>query len=108
MNRNNDALRLLQSSKSLDPNRVDTLYYLGIVYMSEKDWGAAQTEFRIALSLTPDNADIHDKLGIVFAREDTWEKAREAFQSALKLNPSHLSARINLKQLENKIRLNRQ
>ena len=83
-------------------NRVDTLYYLGIAYMSKKDWDSAQTEFRAALSLNPNNADIYDRLGILFARKEKLEKAREAFQTALKLNPSHPSARTNLKRLEKK------
>ena len=108
MNKNNDALRLLQSSKSLGPNRADTLYYLGIAYMSEKDWDSAQKEFRTALSLNPDNAEIYDRLGVLFARKEKWEKARKAFKSALKLSPSHQSARTNLKRLENKIKTNRQ
>ena len=52
MNKNNDALNLLQSSKSLDPNRVDTLYYLGIAHMSEKDWDSGpEQSSRTALSL---------------------------------------------------------
>ena len=85
------------------PKRVDTLYYLGMVYMLEKNWQSARTEFRAALSLNPDNADIYDKLGIVFAQEDEWEKSRKAFKSALQLNPLHPSAKLNLRRLEDKI-----
>jgi Tfp pilus assembly protein PilF len=92
----------------MDPNRVDTLYYLGMAYMAERKWLSAQREFRAALYLNSDNADIYDKIGIVLAQQEKWEKSREAFQSALRLDPLHLSAKGNLQRLENEIIANSQ
>ncbi len=103
INKKNEAIKSLVSSNTMDPNRADTHYYLGMAYMSKNNWRLAQSELENALSLSPENADIYDKLGIAYAQEKMWEKAGEAFKSALNLNQLHPSAKINLERLEKKI-----
>lgn len=68
---------------------------LGVIYMGQNKFAAAEGEFRKAVRLKPDNAQLHNNLGAALASQGRFREAIPEFQEALRLDPAYGSAREN-------------
>ncbi|MBW1850053.1 MAG: tetratricopeptide repeat protein [Deltaproteobacteria bacterium] len=62
-----DAKRLYQETLKADPGYVDSLNNLGVIYIHEKNYKAAQSSFEKAIHLKPGNVDLYYNLACVYA-----------------------------------------
>lgn len=70
-------------------------YYLGLHYLSLKDYGKATTSFDRALELNPENSLAYSALGTVYMDRGLYNQALDYLDNALNLNPYNLDARFN-------------
>ncbi len=74
----------------------------GIMYMEMGQYGAAMTEFKIAVSLNPDSpasSAYYNNLGLVYMKFGQLKEAQECFERAIELNHVFLEYHKNLVRL---------
>ncbi len=69
---------------------------MGNIFLSEKLYQEAETEFQSIIEKDPDSADAYYGLGLVQESRGDVVKARAQWRKALRLNPSHAGAREKL------------
>ncbi len=74
----------------------ETLLNLGLVYVSLKDFKAAEQSYRKALSLRDDYPSAWYNLGLLFMRQDKSDEALNAFDRAVSLRENYVQAWYNL------------
>ena len=85
---NNKALQYLTLAYQRNPDDIETLRLLGIVYGIQQN-GAKAVEFlEKALQLQPDNPSIMFNLGIAYRNFGNPERGQQLIQEAQKLDPS--------------------
>ena len=80
----------------IDPNIVNALNNLGIVYIKLKEFSNAEKYLNKVLDINPNHLDAYNSLGIVFAELGDYNKALFNVKKALELNPNFVSAHNNL------------
>jgi len=65
--RYSDAKQLYQKALKADPNYVDALNNLGVIYIREKNYKEAQANFERAIRFEPENVDPYYNLACVYA-----------------------------------------
>ena len=81
-----DAKRLYLQVLNADPMAVDTLNNLGVIYLHEKNYKAAQANFEQAIRLDPENADPHYNLACVHSLNGDSERGISYLKKACSLN----------------------
>jgi tetratricopeptide (TPR) repeat protein len=81
-----DAKRLYQQVLDADPGSVDALNNIGVIYLHEKDYNAAQTSFEQAIRLEPENVDPHYNLACVYSLKGDIEQGISYLKKACSLN----------------------
>jgi|GEM_PF-326899 len=71
-----------------DPGHVDALNNLGVIYLQNKEYTAAQASFEKALRLRPGHADPFYNLACLYALRGQIEEGLTYLQKAVVLNPS--------------------
>jgi tetratricopeptide (TPR) repeat protein len=90
LNRLGDAQRALseiQRAIEIYPGYVRARSALAGVYVSQKDFAAAERVCREAIMIRPDFADAHNNLGVALLNQGHYDSALEEFEKALTLNP---------------------
>jgi tetratricopeptide (TPR) repeat protein len=72
----------------------------GNQYFAQKQFSAAETEYRQAIQINPDFADAYYRLGIVQIQQEYPTAASQSFARAIDLNPRNLDARLRLGDLQ--------
>ncbi|HTR00996.1 MAG TPA: tetratricopeptide repeat protein [Candidatus Acidoferrum sp.] len=76
------------------PNGLSTtlLYFIGCTYLELKNYAAAETAFKAALSAMPDYIRVHESLGVLYLLTDRYKDAQTHLSRAaqLGLNTSNL------------------
>lgn len=80
------ARRLYQETVRLDPSHVDALNNLGVIYMHEKDFLAAQRSFEKAIRLNPGYVDAHYNLACLFAIKGDAKESLTHLRKAVSLD----------------------
>jgi predicted TPR repeat methyltransferase len=80
----------------VDPDHVDALHYLGVVYYQLNQANQALPLLEKAVSLAPADATCKSNLGLVLLAVGDTEKAIEWFRAALQLQPDFADAYNNL------------
>jgi tetratricopeptide (TPR) repeat protein len=62
-----DAARLYRQTLGVAPNRVDAINNLGVIYIHEKDYQAAQSNFEKAIRIKPKYVDPHYNMACLYA-----------------------------------------
>ncbi len=62
-----DAKQLYRKALKADPNYVDALNNLGVIYIQEKNYKEAQTNFERAIRFKPGNVDPYYNLACIYA-----------------------------------------
>jgi tetratricopeptide (TPR) repeat protein len=81
-----DAKRLYQQVLNADPKSVDALNNIGVIYLHEKNYNAAQTSFEQAIRLDPKNVDPHYNLACVYSLKGDIEQGISYLKKACSLN----------------------
>jgi tetratricopeptide (TPR) repeat protein len=84
----NDAKRVYEMVLKADPVYVDALNNLGVIYLHEKNYSAAQASFEKAFRLAPRNVDPCYNLACVFALNGEIEQGILYLKKAFLLNAS--------------------
>lgn len=78
-----DALKELEQALRLDPDNVNALYYLSLVYIAMDRLPEAQAALEKAKALRPTDLDVTFQLGVLYFVQQEYEKAepllREVF-----------------------------
>lgn len=81
-----DAKRLYQQVLNADPKSVDALNNIGVIYLHEKNYNAAQTNFKRAIRLDPKNVDPHYNLACVYSLKGDTEQGISFLKKACSLD----------------------
>jgi adenylate cyclase len=85
---NRRARQLLDRALELDPSSSAAhLARANYAHVAERDWSAAEVEYRRALELNPSNAHAHGAFGLLLMRQLHFERSKEEFGLAFELDP---------------------
>lgn len=96
MNSSAYLLRCIDQTKDIDIKNQARIH-LGINYIKEREWTAAQEVLDAVLADDEQNAEAHYNLGEVFQGLGDSVKARSEWRKALRIDPSHAASRERLK-----------
>ena len=82
-----EAKKLYKQVIKIDPNNVQALNNLGVVYMKKKVYKWAIIRLNDALKIKPDYADAHYNLACVYAKTNDTESSLLRLKDAIDLNP---------------------
>lgn len=75
-----------------DPNNVDALSNLGVVYFRTGKIGTAESTLKKALAIAPNDASVLTTLGIVHYRQSRFDEALKELRKAIEINPNSATA----------------
>jgi len=82
-----DAKRFYEEVLELDSRHVDALNNLGVVYLQDKDYSAAQRKFEAITRIAPDDADPYYNLACLHAVKGEQRQSLAYLRKAISLNP---------------------
>jgi tetratricopeptide (TPR) repeat protein len=82
-----DAKRFYEEVLKLDSRHVDALNNLGVVYLQEKDYSAAQRKFEAITRIEPNDADPYYNLACLHAVRGEKRQSLAYLKKAVSLNP---------------------
>ena len=94
-----DAIMLLEKALAIDPNRVDSLLWLGNIYRSERNFPEAIRLHQHAQRVDDRNIEVLLELGKDLEDAKRYEEALQALQQILKIEPDNLTALIRKRNL---------
>ncbi len=100
-----EAITLFEKALAIDPNRVDSLLWLGNVYRSEHNYAEAIRHHQHAHRVDDRNIEVLLELGKDLEGAKRYEEALQALQKILQIEPDNLTALIRKRDLN--IRLER-
>ncbi|HEY7533489.1 MAG TPA: tetratricopeptide repeat protein [Nitrospiraceae bacterium] len=94
-----DAISLFEKALAMDPNRTDSLLWLGNIYRSESNFAEAIRLHQHANRIDDGNIEILLELAKDLEGAKRYEDALQAFQKILKIEPDNLTALIRKRDL---------
>jgi tetratricopeptide (TPR) repeat protein len=94
-----EAITLFEKALAIDPNRVDSLLWLGNIYRSEQNFSEAIRLHQHAHRVDDRNIEILIELGKDLEGAKRYEEALQAYQKMLKIEPDNLTAMIRKRDL---------
>jgi tetratricopeptide (TPR) repeat protein len=85
------AVLAYEKALTLNPQSVETLSNLGVIYAELHQLDRAVAYHRQAININPHYADGYINLGLALSQQNAFAEAEEAYQQALKLNPQQQS-----------------
>ena len=82
-----DAKRFYEEALKLDSRHVDALNNLGVVYLHDKDYSAAQRKFEAITRIEPGDADPYYNLACLHAVKGEQRQSLAYLKKAISLNP---------------------
>ncbi len=94
-----------KKAESKIPDFADYKIWLGNVYLEQKKYKQAISQYKSALKTNPAfAAGVYNQLGITYQEEGKLDKAEDMFKKALEKEPNYKGAKHNLDKLKNKER----
>jgi tetratricopeptide (TPR) repeat protein len=90
------AAQVLSELAEFMPDNPLTYYDLGNIWLGEREYGRAASEFEKAIRLDPENPKAHNNMGYAKAMMGLEDEAAAHYLRALRLDPYYVSARFNL------------
>jgi tetratricopeptide (TPR) repeat protein len=75
-----------------DPNNLDALSNLGVVYFRTGQIGTAESTLQKALAIAPNDASVLTTLGIVHYRQSRFDEALKELRKGIEINPNSATA----------------
>lgn len=97
--RSADAVNLFEKALAIDPNRVDSLLWLGNIYRSENNFAEAIRLHQHANRIDDRNIEILLELAKDLEGAKRYEDALQTLQKMLKIEPDNLTALIRKRDL---------
>ncbi|BFU93120.1 MAG: tetratricopeptide repeat domain protein [Nitrospira sp.] len=97
--RTSEAITLLEKALAIDPNRVDSLLWLGNIYRSEQNYPEAIRLHQHAQRVDDRNIEVLLELGKDLEEAKRYEEALQTLQNILKIEPDNLTALIRKRNL---------
>ncbi|HKW86496.1 MAG TPA: tetratricopeptide repeat protein, partial [Nitrospiraceae bacterium] len=97
--RTTEAIGLFQKALALDPNRIDSLLWLGNIYRAEKNYTEAIRLHRSARRLEERNVEVLLELAKDLEGAKRFEEALQTLQDILNLDQANLTASIRKRDL---------
>jgi tetratricopeptide (TPR) repeat protein len=97
--RTSEAITLLEKALAIDPNRVDSLLWLGNIYRSEQNFPEAIRLHQHAQRVDDRNIEVLLELGKDLEEAKRYEEALQTLQKILKIEPDNLTALIRKRNL---------
>jgi lipopolysaccharide biosynthesis regulator YciM len=94
-----EAISLFERALAMDPNRVDSLLWLGNIYRSEQNYAEAVRLHQHAHRVDDRNIEVLLELGKDLEGAKRYEDALQALQKILKIEPDNLTALIRMRDL---------
>jgi VWFA-related protein len=91
-----EAVRILEQTLRLDPERIDIRYQLGLAFHAIGDEADAAAELREAVAGMPDSAAAHNNLGMALFQLGDAKASIDEFRAAARLAPKDPNAHFNL------------
>jgi Flp pilus assembly protein TadD len=86
------AEKQYQTILEKDPNNLDALSNLGVVYFRTGKIGTAESTLKKALAIAPNDASVLTTLGIVHYRQSRFDEALKELRKAIEINPNSATA----------------
>lgn len=90
------VVHLFSKAATAAPQEADVHSALGVLHNLTRDYDAAATSFRFALSMRPDDYSLWNKLGATLANGNRSGEAITAYQRALDAKPNYMRAWTNM------------
>jgi tetratricopeptide (TPR) repeat protein len=94
-----EAITLLEKALAIDPNRVDSLLWLGNIYRSEQNYPEAIRLHQHAQRVDDRNIEVLLELGKDLEEAKRYEEALQTLQKILQIEPDNLTALIRKRNL---------
>jgi lipopolysaccharide biosynthesis regulator YciM len=94
-----EAITLFEKALAIDPNRADSLLWLGNIYRSEQNFSEAIRLHQHAHRVDDRNIEILLELGKDLEGAKRYEEALQSFQKILNIEPDNLTALIRKRDL---------
>jgi tetratricopeptide (TPR) repeat protein len=94
-----EAINLFEKALAIDPNRVDSLLWLGNIYRSEQNFAEAVRLHQHAHRVDDRNIEVLLELGKDLEGAKRYEEALQTLQKILKIEPDNLTALIRKRDL---------
>ncbi|GKS57454.1 tetratricopeptide repeat domain protein [Nitrospira sp.] len=94
-----DAKVIFQKALTIDPNRVDTLIWLGNLYRAEHNFVEAIRLHQTANRVEPRDIEVLLELATDLENAKRYEDALQALQDILRIDSDHLTAQIRRRDL---------
>ena len=94
-----EAISLFEKALAIDPNRVDSLLWLGNIYRSEQNYAEAVRLHQHANRVDDRNIEVLLELGKDLEGAKRYEDALQAFHKILRIEPDNLTALIRKRDL---------
>jgi tetratricopeptide (TPR) repeat protein len=82
----------LERCLAVQPDDVETMKDLGLMYESATKWDRAEAVYRRALAIDPEDGDTRVRLGGLLLRRGDLAGARREAEAALKVQPGSVAA----------------
>lgn len=100
-NASSKEIAYYKSAISLCPDLIEAYYYLGAVYIEQKDGRKAVELHRKIVGMRANEAEAHFRLGVSYMLQREFGQAQKQLQRALRLDPEHQQAAEYLERLKN-------
>jgi tetratricopeptide (TPR) repeat protein len=98
------AISLFKKAIEFDPNRVQSYFQLGMIFLHQENYAAAAENFEKVIEINPKLPDAFFNLGFIHAHLKEYVKAEEMYAQVVELNPSYLDeALYNLALIQSKL-----
>jgi serine/threonine protein kinase len=98
------AISLFNQAIQFDPNRVQSYFQLGMIFLKQDDYAAAAENFEKVIEINPNLPDAFFNLGFIHAHLKEYVNAEEMYAQVVELNPSYLDeALFNLALIQSKL-----
>lgn len=84
-----EAERAYRAILRTDPKHIDAVYLLGIAFLQQKKFEAAEQQIGMAISMQPKAAAAHYNRGLALLYLERHKEALASFDSAIALNPNY-------------------
>jgi len=98
-----EAINLFEKALAIDPNRVDSLLWLGNVYRSKQNFSEAIRLHQHAHRVDDRGIEVLLELGKDLEGAKRYEEALQALQKILKIEPDNLTALIRKRDLNTRL-----
>jgi tetratricopeptide (TPR) repeat protein len=95
-NKLDEAIQAYRQALAIDPNAIDAMNNLGIIYSTKGMTGEALKEFQLSLAIKPDQAMPHSRIGRILAETHRLPEAAAEFTRALQIDPANPHAHNDL------------